>query len=85
MVKKQTACGVKDCGEEFKTMSDLYQHQAVKHIMLTTKYKCNVDHHSHISAESRRKCLNRNTTKVPKVALWRAKKNEVKGAKNVGV
>ena len=82
MVKKQTTCGVKGCEEEHKTMADLYKHQITKHEELVKKYSCNVRHHAHISADSRRKCLNRTTVKTPKECLWRAKANQVKKTKD---
>ena len=68
-MKKQTTCGVKNCGEEHKTMADLYAHQNTTHSAICMMFQCNVPHHAHINAESQQRCLCRNTLKIPGTSL----------------
>ena len=71
-MKKQTTCGVRGCGEEHKTMADLYAHQNTTHWAICMMYRCNVPHHAHINEQSQQRCLCRNTPKIPGVALEKA-------------
>ena len=67
--KKQTTCGISGCGEEHKTMADLYKHQNTIHSAICEKYRCGEPHHAHISADSRRRCNSRKAVKIPAVVL----------------
>ena len=76
-MKKQTTCGVKECGEGHYTMAELYAHQNKVHWALCRKYRCTIAHHAHINAQSRQRCLCRNSPKIPVSALEEARLMDV--------